>query len=75
MPRVSRRRQQETTETPVVYNTKKPAPSKIKIDMLEVVKPLTKNQELFFESYKANKELIFKQENLLLLFIKVWKKY
>lgn len=55
MARASRRKEEEHINS---STGRKPAPPKIKIDQLEVIKPLTKNQELFFESYKSNKELI-----------------
>ena len=55
MARASRRREEETTQ---VSTSRKPAPQKIKIDLLETIKPLTKNQELFFESYRANTEML-----------------
>lgn len=55
MGRVSRR---ENSDSPQKTTARKPAPDKIKIDQLETIKPLTKNQELFFEAYKHNKEMI-----------------
>lgn len=55
MARASRRREEENTQ---VSTSRKPAPQKIKIDLLETIKPLTKNQELFFESYRANTEML-----------------
>lgn len=55
MARASRRREEETSH---VSTSRKPAPQKIKIDLLETIKPLTKNQELFFESYRANTEML-----------------
>lgn len=55
MARASRRREEENLH---VSTSRKPAPQKIKIDLLETIKPLTKNQELFFESYRANTEML-----------------
>lgn len=55
MARASRRNNEEQVNS---STGRKPAPPKIKIDLLATINPLTKNQELFFEAYKQNKEMI-----------------